>query len=133
MEVRMKALKPYWGYLVLAFLIEAWVSHEQFPLVAIAALSLADTYYFLFRVPVWCQAVTRDNKSCRENSRGILPGCNRRQHKWQRVQMTMVPRRWHELNRGLWASPKEGLATIGLLVSIMSTLVSLIVLLLKGK
>jgi hypothetical protein len=45
-------------------------------------------------------------------------GCSYRQHKWQRLQMVFVPRLWQKFNRGLWASPKEGLVTLTAIASI---------------
>jgi len=57
----------------------------------ILALSLAALGYFLVAAPVWCCAVTRTGELCRDNSRGLLLGCHRRQHRWQRLKQTFTP------------------------------------------
>ena len=62
--------------------------------------------YFLFQAPLWCGAITREGALCRNNSSGLLIGCHLREHKWQKLKMTFVPKAWRELNRGLWATPR---------------------------
>lgn len=54
-------------------------------------------------------------------------GCHLRQHKWQKLKVVFMPKAWRELNRGLWISPKEGLATLSGLGSIISTLIAIVV------
>jgi len=73
--------------------------------------------YFLLQAPVWRGAMTRDELMCRNNSTWLLLGCHLREHKWQKLRMTFVPRKWHDLNRGLWASPREGVNTVSGLAS----------------
>jgi hypothetical protein len=65
---------------------------------------------------------------CRNNSTGLLLGCHLREHKLQKLEMTFVPKMWRELNRGLWASPNEWLATTGGLASLVSLVTALIAL-----
>jgi hypothetical protein len=79
-----------WGYLALALAIFGLVTHD-FGFMAILILSLAALGYFLVAAPVWCCAVTRTGQLCRDNSRGLLLGCHRRQHRWQRVKQTFTP------------------------------------------
>jgi hypothetical protein len=105
-------------------LVAAWWSDAIGP-GAIVVLSVLVTAYFAFRVPVWCGAVNRDGTLCRRNASGLLLGCGYRQHKWQKIQMAIVPQGWRKLNRGLWSNPTTGLATISALVSIASTVVGL--------
>jgi hypothetical protein len=113
----------YWGYLLFVLLVTAWWSREVGPGLLIA-MSTIVTLYFLFMAPLWCGAVTRNGTLCRNNSSGLLMGCHLREHKWQKIKFLFVPRLWDRLNRGLWASPKEGLATIFVALSILSILVS---------
>jgi hypothetical protein len=87
-------------------------------------LSLLVTAFFLFQAPVWCCAVNRDGTLCRNNSSGLLLGCSKRQHKLQKLKMTFVPHAWRQMNRGLWASPREGLTTLGAIIGLLSTLVA---------
>ncbi len=122
-----KGWRRYWGYLVFAALIAAWPSPEIGPPVLIV-LSLLVTVFFLFRAPVWCCAVNRDGTLCRNNSYGLLLGCSKRQHKWQKVKMTVVPHAWKQLNRGLWASPREGLTTLGAVTGVVSSVLGMVVL-----
>jgi hypothetical protein len=120
-----KALRRYWGYIGLAVLVVASVSPEIQPAL-IVLLPAPVAFYFLFQAPVWCGAVTRDGTLCRRNSSGLLMGCSYRQHKWQRARMTVVPHGWRRLNDGLWDDPKTVLATLGAILTIISTVVGLL-------
>jgi uncharacterized protein YjeT (DUF2065 family) len=116
----MKGFSRYWGYLAFIILVTAWWSRSVGP-VALIVLSLLVTAYFLFQAPVWCGAVNRDETLCRNNSGGLLLGCSKRQHKWQKLQMAVVPHAWRRMNRGLWTSPQTGLATLGAIFGLIST------------
>jgi hypothetical protein len=85
-----KLLTRYWGYLALVVAVLGFLLHSL-GLAVILILSLAAVGYFLLQAPVWCCAVTRDGLLCRENSHGLLLGCWRRQHKWQRLRQTFTP------------------------------------------
>lgn len=85
----------------------------------IFGLAALSSYFFVFRMPVWCGAVNRDGTSCRENAYGLLLGCHRRQHKWQKVKMRFARTKWAKMNRGLWTQPRESLATIGAVVAVL--------------
>jgi hypothetical protein len=61
----------------------------------------------------------------------VLRGCHLREHKWQKIKMTFVPRAWHELNRGLWSSPRDGMATLSGLGSVVSALAAVIVIVVR--
>lgn len=119
----MKGFSRYWGYLAFVVLVTAWWTHAVGP-VALLILSLLVTAYFLFQAPVWCCAINRDGTLCRNNSKGLLLGCSKRQHKWQKFKMTFVPHAWREMNRGLWATPRESLTTVGAVMGIISTVVA---------
>ncbi len=117
----MKSLGRYWGYLAFVVLITAWWTRSIGP-AALIVLSVLVTGYFLFQAPVWCCATNRDKTLCRNNSGGLLLGCSKRQHKWQKLKMTIIPHGWRQLNRGLWASPREGLTTLGAIAGVLSSL-----------
>jgi hypothetical protein len=119
----MKGFSRYWGYLAFVLLITAWWTRAIGP-AALIVLSLLVTAFFLFQAPVWCCAVNRDGTLCRNNSSGLLLGCSKRQHKLQKLKMTFVPHAWRQMNRGLWASPREGLTTLGAIIGLLSTLVA---------
>jgi hypothetical protein len=119
----MRAMRGYWGYVAVLVLGAMWWSQAVGPGVLIA-LSGFVSVYFMFRAPVWCGAPTRSEGPCRNNAQGILMGCHYQQHKWQKVRLAVVPRQWKTLNAGLWTSPKVGLATLGAVLGIISTLVS---------
>lgn len=121
----MTGLRRYWGYLALALAIVGLVTHT-FAYVVILIFSAAALGYFLIQAPVWCGAMTRAGQMCRNNSTGVLLGCHLREHKWQKIKMTFVPRMWRELNHGLWAGPKEILATLGGVASVVSLLIALV-------
>jgi hypothetical protein len=92
----------------------------------ILILSVAALGYFLFQAPLWCGAATREGEACRNNSSGLLIGCHLREHKWQKIKMTFVSRRWHELNRGLWATPRDGVTTLSGVAAAVSALAAVI-------
>ena len=85
-----RILTLYWGYLALVLAVAGFFLHALGPMIVLA-LSLAALGYFLFEAPVWCGAETRKGQHCRNNSRGLLRGCARRQHKWQRLKQTFTP------------------------------------------
>jgi hypothetical protein len=58
------------------------------------------------------------------NSHGLLLGCHLRQHKWQKIRMALAVKDWKIINRGLWTSPKEILATLGGVIAIGTFLAS---------
>ncbi len=125
----MKSVLRYWGFLALAAAIAGWVTH-RLTWVVILVFAAGAFAYFLVQAPVWCGAMTREGQMCRNNSTGLLLGCHLREHKWQKLRMTFVPRKWRELNRGLWASPREGVNTVSGLASAVVALAAVIGLLL---
>lgn len=116
----MKNLSPR-GYVAFVVLITVWWTRAVGP-VTLIVLSLLVTVFFLFQAPVWCCAVNRDGTLCRNNSSGLLLGCRHRQHKWQKLKMTIVPHAWREMNRGLWVTPREALTTLGAITGLISTI-----------
>ncbi len=90
MELLARLLTRYWGYIALAVAVLGFVFHGL-SWAVILALSLAASGYFLVAAPVSCCAVTRTGELCRDNSRGLLLGCHRRQHRWQRLKQTFTP------------------------------------------
>jgi hypothetical protein len=126
----MKWLERYWGLVTLVVLIVAWWVGGVQPALLVG-LSLITAFYFFFRAPAWCGAVTRDGTLCRRNAKGVLLGCSFRQHKWQKLKMTFVPHGWRTINRGLWATPREGVNTIAGLGSFASAVVAAIALALQ--
>jgi predicted PurR-regulated permease PerM len=120
-----KFVRRYWGYLIIFALVVAWSRPTAAP-VLIVVLSAVALAYLLFQAPGWCGAVTRDDTLCRQNARGILMGCSLRQHKWQKLKMTFVPRSWRALNRGLWSNPKEAINTAVAVVTILSGIAGVI-------
>lgn len=119
--MNMPKLWRYWGYVLIVILAALWLNRVAGSSLLIFLSGVA-TLYFLFQAPVWCGATTRGDQLCRNNAYGALLGCHLRQHKWQKIKMTFVPSLWRRLNRGLWSSPTTGLATIGAVLSILSTL-----------
>jgi hypothetical protein len=116
----MKLLGQFWGYILLIVLAVAWWQGGIAPVILIA-LSVATVIYFFFRVPVWCGAMTRESRLCRRNAKGLLMGCSYRHHKWQKIKLVFFPRAWRELNRGLWATPREGMTTLAALAAVASS------------
>lgn len=120
-------LRRYWGYLALALAILGWVLHA-FGYAVIIIMSLLALVYFLVQAPLWCGAEIRGGGSCRNNSHGIILGCHLREHKWQRLRDIFVSRRWRKTIHELMSSPKEILATIGGLASVVSLVIAVVAL-----
>lgn len=114
-----RLLRRYWGYLALALAILGWVMHS-FGWAVVLILSVLALTYFLVQAPLTCGAEIRGGMRCRNNSHGLLLGCWIRQHKWQRLRDIFVSRKWQDIIRDLAGSPKEILATIGGLASVVS-------------
>jgi hypothetical protein len=121
----MRGLGRYWGYLLFIVVLTLWWTTEVGPIV-IAVLFAVTTAYFVFGAPVWCGAMNRDDTLCRNNASGLLLGCSIRQHKYQKLKMTVVPHAWRQLNKGLWANPSTCLATVSTALGIISTVVALV-------
>lgn len=119
-----KILRRYWGYIALALAIAGWVTHAV-GYAAIAIVSFMALVYFLFQAPLTCGAENRDGTHCRENSHGILVGCWRRQHKWQKVRDIFASRRWRDVYHELMGSPKDKLGTVSALISVLSLFIGL--------
>ena len=115
---RVKLLRRYWGWLVLAVVLIGWFSGLAWPVLII--LSLLSAIYFLLEAPVWCGAPTNDGTPCKNNSTGLLRGCWIREHKWERLKMLVSPANWRELNDGLWDSPRDRLNTLAAVATICS-------------
>jgi hypothetical protein len=130
----MRLLSRYWGFLALAAAVACWVGLVLGKVTTsiiglVLILSVGAVVYFLFQAPLWCGAVTRDGTLCRNNSSGLLIGCHLREHKWQKLKMAFVPKAWRELNRGLWATPREGVNTLAGLGSTVSALAAVVAIL----
>jgi len=110
-------LAAYWGYLLLAVVIAAVVEKfgRPFLLLILSAVAFG---YFLFQAPLWCGAEIRhdpEGTGCRDNASGLLLGCHRRQHKWQRLKALF---RLHQLGHFLISTPAQKLATASGLISL---------------
>lgn len=117
-------LLRYWGYIALGLVILGWITHTV-GYVVILILSLVALVYFLVAAPLTCGAEIRTGQPCRNNSHGLFLGCWIRQHKWQKARDIFVSRKWRDVFHNLTAEPKDILATIGGLVSILSIFVGL--------
>ena len=122
----MNKLLRYWGYLALILALAGWFAH-LFTAVVILVLSVAALLYVLVQAPVWCGAIIRGGKTCRNNSSGVLLGCHLRQHKWQKLKMTFIPHEWRVINRGLWAAPREAITSLSGLAAIVSAVAAAVV------
>jgi hypothetical protein len=105
-------LYRWWGWALLAILLVGWGKLD--PLLMASIIAVAATY-FMFRAPVWCGAVTRDDTLCRNNASGLLMGCHLREHRWQKLRMAFVPRAWQALGRRVWRQNR--LQVVGLLLT----------------
>ncbi len=119
------SLARWWGFALVVAVLAALPSREV-PAAILFALSGLSLVLALFLAPVWCGADTRKHESCRNNSWGLLLGCHLREHRWQKFKMMFVNRRWQQLNRGLWSSPAEVIATASGLIAIVGAVVAIV-------
>jgi hypothetical protein len=110
-------LGRYWGYIFLVVVLIAWAGLGAYvPAFVLLVLCVLSGIYFLFKVPLWCGAENRNRTFCRNNSNGLLLGCYLREHKYQRLKMTFVPR----MLRATWrrrANMREAMALVGTLTA----------------
>lgn len=121
-----KVVRLYWGYMVAAALVVAW--SQQWALSVIVALSVGVSAYAAFQVPVWCGAVNRDGQTyCRNNAYGVLMGCSKRQHRWQKIKMIVLRTKVGNVSRSVFPTAKEkfngALAVGGLLSAVAAVIV----------
>jgi hypothetical protein len=117
-----KGAARWWGVILVVALLASWRSNEV-EAGALLVLSGLVTVWALFLAPVWCGAATRQRgEFCRNNSWGLLLGCHLRQHKWQKLKILFVHRRWQQFTRGLWSSPSAILATVSRVLGTASAL-----------
>lgn len=119
-----KIFRYYWGWAALILLAYLW-SRSAGPGVLIAFSALV-TLYFALQAPIWCGAATRGQQMCRNNAYGVLMGCHLRQHRWQKLRMTVSPSSWGDLTAELWTDPKTALSSVGMILGIVSTFAGLI-------
>jgi hypothetical protein len=119
-----KLLKRYWGWILVGLVFFGWFAGNFDPLPLII-LSSGAILYFLFAAPTWCGAETRDKLSCRKNSKGLILGCDLRQHKWQRVNFLIKPRQWLVAVKHV----NDAAAMLGVAASFVATLWKVLVLL----
>jgi hypothetical protein len=128
--------RRYWGFLALLAAVACWVALVLGKVTTaivglVLVLSIASLGYFLFQAPLWCGAATREGEACRNNSSGLLIGCHLREHKWQKIKIAFYSKRWREVNRGLWATPRDGVTTLSGLAAAVSALAAVIGILVK--
>ncbi|MER5951302.1 hypothetical protein ABT127_35235 [Streptomyces sp. NPDC001904] len=124
-----KAMRLYWGYIAVGPLIVAWT--QQWALPIIAALSVAVFAYASFWVPAWCGAVNRDGKTyCRDNAYGLLMGCKRRQHRWQKIKLIVLRSKVGNISRAVFPTAKDkfnGFIAVGGLLSAIAAVIVTVV------
>ena len=119
------SLARWWGFALVVAVLAALPSREV-PAAILFVLSGLGLLWALFFAPVWCGAVTRKHGPCRNNSWGLLLGCHLRKHRWQKFKMMFVSRRWQQMNRGLWSSPAEILATVSGIITIVGVVIAIV-------
>lgn len=116
----------YWGLAALVVAAVGWLTHDL-GFGAIAGFSFLALLWLLFQAPNPCGAPVRAaGKRCRNNARGVLRGCHLQQHKWQRFRTLFVHPRLRECLRQLFPanSATTGLASLGAIVALISTIIS---------
>lgn len=127
-----KKILPYWGLIALILAIAGWLTSD-IGAGGLATLFALSMLWFLFQAPNPCGAPIRAaGRLCRHNARGVLRGCHLQQHKWQRLRTLFVRPRLRRCTTQLFASPVTGLASLGGIVTLVSTVISTTLALTKG-
>jgi hypothetical protein len=105
-----KSLARWWGFALVVAVLAALPSREV-PAAILFVLSGLSLVWVLFLAPVCCGADTRKHL---------------REHRWQKFKMMFVNRRSQQLNRGLWSSPAEVIATVSGLIAIVGAVVAIV-------
>ncbi|GAB2774527.1 hypothetical protein [Streptomyces daliensis] len=120
----LKRILPYWGLIAFVLAITGWLTSD-FGFSGVAALSALSLLWFLFQAPNPCGAPIRAaSRTCRNNARGLLRGCHLQQHKWQRMRTFFVHPRLRRCAAQLFANPVTGLASLGAIVTMVSTVIT---------
>ncbi|ARP71289.1 hypothetical protein LK06_016390 [Streptomyces pluripotens] len=118
-------MRLYWGCMVAAALVVAWTQRWALPV--IVALSVGVSAYVAFQVPVWCGAVNRDGQTyCRNNAYGLLMGCSKRQHRWQKIKMIVLRNKVGNVGRSVFPTAKDkfnGVLAVGGLLSAIAAVI----------
>ncbi|MFJ2608632.1 hypothetical protein ACIQOU_08380 [Streptomyces sp. NPDC091279] len=116
-----KKILPYWGLIAFVLALTGWLTSD-FGFSGIATLFALSLLWFLFQAPNPCGAPIRAaGGTCRNNAKGILRGCRFQQHKWQRMRTFFVRPSLRSCAAQLFANPVTGLASLGGIVSLIST------------
>jgi hypothetical protein len=116
----------YWGYLLVGFLVAAWVAHDR-RWWLILLLSVLVLGFGLFRAPAPCGAPNRKAGTfCRNNAYGLLMGCHVRAHRWEKLKMLVFPTRWRELAHRCLTSGRNRLAALASVAASISTILALV-------
>ncbi len=119
-------LGRWWGVLTGLLLIAAWVNSAAGPAVVVV-LSSATFVWCAFQAPVFCGAPVRHHDDgCRDNAFGLLLGCWRRQHRWQKLKMLIVRRRVREFGQSLFADAQHAIVTLAGIGSFLSGVVAFV-------
>ena len=93
----------------------------------VVLLSAAVLLWSFFQAPVTCGAPVRGrDDGCRNNAAGLLMGCHIRQHRWQKLKMSIVRRRVRDFCSGLFSDGKATLVTLAAVGSFISGLAALV-------
>ncbi|MEU1805538.1 hypothetical protein [Streptomyces sp. NPDC019937] len=123
---RFGGLERWWGALTAALLIAAWINSAAGPAVVIT-LSLATLAWCAFQAPVTCGApVLNHDGGCRENAYGLLMGCYRHHHRWQKLKMVIWRRQMKEFCSELFSDGQKTIVTLAGIGSLLSGLVAFI-------
>jgi hypothetical protein len=119
----------YWGYGVLAILLLSLGSNAFGPAIYGILVGLL-IFFVLFQAPVYCGAINRkrgkDVEFCRNNSTGLLLGCNLRQHKMQKFGQEWWSLGWQQKTKGIWTGASAKLATVSGVVGTVTGIIGVI-------
>lgn len=113
------------GYFLLVALYLAWFEFDANPLVLIV-ISVLVIIYCLFQAPVPCCAITRENRSCRNNARGLMRGCHLQQHKWQNLKALTRGTIWSRFARSMIRSVSGNAAALSAVAAAVSALAAVV-------
>ena len=124
MSRRKSSLVRYWGYLLFGGAVVLFFARDVGPVAVSGAFAFC-TLWMLLAAPTWCGAKNRGEGYCRNNTSGLLGGCQIRQHKWQRFKALARLDRFQNAFRGWFTGAQQQVATCALVASTVGVVAGL--------
>jgi hypothetical protein len=116
----------YWGLIPIAIMVIGL--DRRWGVLPYVFLSLLVLLWVLFGAPTSCGVVDRRRgEYCRNNSPGLMLGCDLPEHKYQRFTQAWWNASWRDRARGIWSGAAAKFATLSALVGMLIGIAGIII------